>query len=81
MHVAVRNGRAARLHLKFASTPEVRDQFTFLQQSWIRLAAEIESAQSVLEIIDQIELLPPVERPSKKALRPGSFSGATVVGT
>jgi hypothetical protein len=39
-----------------AASPEAREQSSSLQKSWGRLAAEIESDQSLLEIIDRIRL-------------------------
>jgi len=36
------------------SSPKMRDQFTSLEQTWLRLAAEIESEQKLLDLIDEI---------------------------
>ena len=43
-------------------SPEARDHFTALEQSWLRLAAEIESSQKLLDLIDEIsrDLVPDV---------------------
>ena len=35
-------------------SPEVRDHFTSLAESWSRLAAEIESGQKLLDLIGEI---------------------------
>ena len=44
-------------------SPEVRDHFTSLEQSWLRLAAEIESGQRLLDLIGKIsrDLVPSAE--------------------
>ena len=44
-------------------SPEVRDHFTSLEQSWLRLAAEIESGQKLLDLIGDIsrDLVPIAE--------------------
>jgi hypothetical protein len=46
-----------------ATSPEIRDHFTSLEQSWLRLAADIESGQKLLDVIDEISrgLVPRVE--------------------
>ena len=48
---------------RHATSPEVRNHFTSLEQSWLRLAAEIESGQKLLDVIDEIsrDLVPHVE--------------------
>ena len=45
---------------------EVRDHFTSLEQSWSRLAAEIESGQRLLDLIGEIsrDLVPLPKPPS-----------------
>jgi len=35
------------------TSPEVRDHFTSLEQSWLRLAAEIESGEKLLDLINE----------------------------
>jgi hypothetical protein len=54
--------RCAEIACQTAS-PEVRDHFTSLEQSWLRLAAEIESGQKLLDLIDEIscDLAPHLE--------------------
>jgi hypothetical protein len=42
-----------------ATTPEARDQFLSLQQSWMRLAADLENAQTVIAALDEIDADPP----------------------
>jgi hypothetical protein len=49
--------RCAEIARQTAS-PEVRDHFTSLEQSWLRLAAEIESGQKLLDLIDEISCDP-----------------------
>lgn len=44
---------------RHAASPEARNHFASLQESWLRLAAELESGQSFLEFIDEIEREPP----------------------
>ena len=39
---------------RYTPSPEVRDHFTSLEQSWLRLAAEIESGQKLLDLIGEI---------------------------
>ena len=43
-----------------AASPEVRDHFTSLEQSWLRLALGIESGQWLLDLMSEIsrELVP-----------------------
>ena len=36
------------------TSPEARDHFTSLEQSWLRLAVEIESGQKLLDLIREI---------------------------
>ena len=36
------------------TTSEARDHFTSLEQSWLRLAVEIESGQKLLDLIREI---------------------------
>ena len=35
-------------------SPEARDHFTSLEQSWLRLAVEIETSQKLLDLIGEI---------------------------
>ena len=35
-------------------SPEVRDRFISLEQSWLRLAVEIETSQKLLDLIGEI---------------------------
>ena len=46
-----------------AASPEVRDHFTSLEGSWLRLAVEIESGQKLLDLIGEIsrDLVPHAE--------------------
>ena len=44
-----------------ATTPETREQFISLQQSWMRLAADLENAQAFIATLDEIDADPPVE--------------------
>ena len=37
-----------------AASPEARDHFTSLEQSWLRLAVEIELDQRLLDLLDEI---------------------------
>ena len=39
---------------RHAASPVVRDNFTSLEQSWLRLAAEVESGQRLLDLIGEI---------------------------
>ena len=45
------------------ASPEVRDHFTSLEELWLRLAAEVESGQRLLDLIGEIsrDLVPPAE--------------------
>ena len=45
------------------TSPEARDHFTSLEQSWLRLAVEIESGQKLLDLIREIsrDLVPKVQ--------------------
>jgi hypothetical protein len=36
------------------TSPEARDHFTSLEQSWLRLAVEIESGQKLLDLIGEV---------------------------
>jgi hypothetical protein len=46
------------------ASPVVRDHFTSLEQSWLRLAAEVESGQRLLNLVGEISRdLVPVRRP------------------
>jgi hypothetical protein len=48
---------------RHAASSQVRDHFTSLEQSWLRLAAEIESGQLLLDLMGEIsrDLVPPAE--------------------
>jgi hypothetical protein len=46
---------------RHAASLEAREHFASLHASWLRLAAEIESGQSLLDVINDIE----VETPPK----------------
>ena len=48
---------------RHTASPEVRDHFTSLEESWLRLAAEVESGQRLLDLIGEIsrDLVPPAE--------------------
>ena len=48
---------------RHAASPEVRDHFTSLEESWLRLAIEIETGQKLLDLIDDIshDLVPIAE--------------------
>jgi hypothetical protein len=54
--------RCAEIARQTAS-PQVRDHFTSLERSWLRLAAEIESGQKLLDLIGEIsrDLVPIAE--------------------
>ena len=39
---------------RHAASPEARDHFMSLHDSWLRLAADIESSQKLLELLDEI---------------------------
>ena len=39
---------------RHAASPIVTDHFTSLEQSWLRLAAEVESGQRLLDLIGEI---------------------------
>jgi hypothetical protein len=42
-----------------ATTPESREQFLSLQQSWMRLAADLENAKAFIAALDEIDADPP----------------------
>ena len=42
-----------------ATTPDAREQFLSLEQSWMRLAADLENAQMVIAALDEINADPP----------------------
>jgi hypothetical protein len=42
-----------------ATTPESREQFLSLQQSWMRLAADLENAKAFIAGLDEIDADPP----------------------
>jgi hypothetical protein len=48
---------------RHTASPEVRDHFTSLEQSWLHFAAEIESGQKLLDLIGEIsrDLVPIAE--------------------
>ena len=43
-----------------ATTPEAREQFLSLEQSWMRLAADLEQAKAFIAALDKMDD-PPVE--------------------
>ncbi len=48
----------AALHLRLAnraSTPEIRQSFAILAETWTRLAAELESEQALLNTLSELE--------------------------
>jgi hypothetical protein len=46
---------------KFATTPEAREQFLSLQQSWMRLAADLESAKAFIDALEEMDAEPPIK--------------------
>ena len=44
-----------------ATTPEAREQFLSLEQSWMRLAADLEQAKAFIAALDKMDTDPPVE--------------------
>ena len=48
---------------RHAASLEARDHFTSLEQSWLRLATEIETGQTLLDLIGEIssDLVSPAE--------------------
>jgi hypothetical protein len=44
-----------------ATTPEAREQFLSLQQSWIRLAADLDNAKAVIAALDDMDADPPIK--------------------
>jgi hypothetical protein len=42
-----------------ATTPEAREQFLSLQQSWMRLAADLENAKAFIAALDEMDADPP----------------------
>ena len=46
-----------------SASPEVRDHFISLEESWLRLAAELESGEKLLDLIGEIsrDLVPIAE--------------------
>jgi hypothetical protein len=55
--------RACREHARrsaelaaLAATPEAREYFLSLENTWIRFAAELESAEAFLKTMDEIDL-------------------------
>ena len=49
----------ARRCAELARTPEAREQFLSLQQSWMRLAAALENAKAFIAALDEIDADPP----------------------
>jgi hypothetical protein len=48
-------------HAKFATTPEAREQFLALEQSWLRLAGDLESAKAFIDALEEMDSAPPVK--------------------
>ena len=48
---------------RHSASPEVRDHFISLEESWLRLAAELESGEKLLDLIGEIsrDLVPIAE--------------------
>ena len=48
---------------RHTASPEVRDHFSSLEESWLRLAAEVGAGQKLLDLIGEIsrDLVPPAE--------------------
>ena len=46
---------------KVATTPEARDQFLSLQMSWIRLAADLDNAEALIDAMNEMDEEPPVK--------------------
>jgi hypothetical protein len=44
-----------------ATTPEAREQFLSLEQSWMRLAADLEQAKAFIAALDKMDEEPPKE--------------------
>ncbi|MGB0056827.1 MAG: hypothetical protein WBQ20_08720 [Methyloceanibacter sp.] len=44
-----------------ATTPEAREQFLSLQLSWIRLAADLDNAQTLIAALDEMDSGPPIK--------------------
>jgi hypothetical protein len=42
-----------------STTPEAREQFISLQQSWMRLAADLEQAKAFIAALDEMDADPP----------------------
>ncbi len=40
---------------KVATTPEARDQFLSLQMSWIRLAADLDNAEALIDAMNEMD--------------------------
>jgi hypothetical protein len=44
-----------------ATTPGAREQFLSLQLSWIRLAADLDNAQTLIAALDEMDSGPPIK--------------------
>ena len=44
-----------------ATTPEAREQFLSLEQSWMRLAADLDQAKAFIAALDKMDAEPTVE--------------------
>jgi hypothetical protein len=55
------HGRRCAELASVATTREAREQFISLQQSWMRLAADLEDARAFIAALDEIDADPPVE--------------------
>jgi hypothetical protein len=44
-----------------ATTPDAREHFLALQQSWLRLAADLESAKAFIDALEEMDSAPPVK--------------------
>jgi hypothetical protein len=55
------HARCCAEHAKFATTPEAREQFLALEQSWLRLAGDLESAKAFIDALEEMDSAPPVK--------------------
>jgi hypothetical protein len=46
---------------KVTTTPEAREQFLALEQSWLRLAGDLESAKAFIDALEEMDSAPPVK--------------------
>lgn len=56
-----RHARRCAELARVATTEEARAQFLSLQQSWIRLAADLYNAQALIRALDEMDAEPPVK--------------------